>query len=182
MSLRQSALDLAILGRLSHGPSYGYELRKHLNLVMGHPHRVSFGSLYPALQRLLDRGFICDCGGGRPRLVGGRARRVYHLTSSGEQHLNGELSATEPETAVDEFGVRFSLLGLTDSLTRLRILRGRRDHTASQLAVIDSWSRPVLDHYSQELVRHSRDVVVNELAWLDRVIAAEESETDKEIR
>lgn len=181
MSLRQPALDLAILGRLMHGPSHGYEVRKHVSMVQGRLHKVSFGSLYPALRRLLDHGFICDCSGERPRLVSGRARRVYHLTPRGEEHLSSQLAMAEAEPGADEFGVRFSLLGLTDSRTRMRILRSRRDYTASQLAAIDAWSRPDLDRYSQELVWHSRDVVASELAWLDRVIAAEEPDNDKEI-
>lgn len=176
MSLRQTALDLAILGRLKQGPSHGYEVRKHVTVVLGSLRRVSFGSIYPALRRLMEAGLICDCGSDLSRLVTGRSRRVYHLTPSGEEYLSSQLGVVEPHTGFEDFGVRFSLLGLTDRLTRMRILRGRRDFTASQLAVMDSWSRPGLDRYSQELVQHSRDVVANELAWLDRVLAAEESE------
>lgn len=179
MPLRQPALDLAVLGRLMHGPSYGYEVRKHVNMVVGYPHKVSFGSLYPALRRLLERGQICDCGTERP-ILGGRAKRIYHVTPSGEEYLMQQLVAVDSAALVDDFGVRFSLLGMTDIVTRLRILRGRRDYTASRLAVIDDWSMTGLDYYSQELVRYSRDAVADELAWLDRVIAAEESVFDKE--
>lgn len=182
MSLRQTALDLAILGRLMQGPSHGYEIRKHVNLALGYLQMVSFGSLYPALRRLLDRELICDCGGGLPRRVAGRSRRIYHITPLGEEHLVSQLVDTRPDTFADALGIRFSLLGLIDGPTRLRILNALREYTASRLNAFDSSSRSVLDHYSQELVRHSRDVVNNELAWLDRVIAAEESITDKEIR
>lgn len=175
MALRQPALDLAILGRLSQGPSYGYEVRKHVNLVVGYLHKVSFGSLYPALRRLLERGFICDCGTERPLLVGSRSRRIYHLTPSGEEYLAQQLATTDSSAWTDDFGVQFSLLGMTDTHDRLRILHGRREVTVSRLAMIDSWSLSGLDHYSQELVRHSRDVVAGELAWLDSVIAAEQS-------
>ncbi len=175
MALRQPALDLAILGRLSQGPSYGYEVRKHVNMVVGHLHKVSFGSLYPAFRRLLERGLICDCGTERPLLVGSRSRRIYHLTPSGEEYLAEQLTTADPSALTDDFGVQFSLLGMTDTHNRLRILRGRREIAAARLVMIDSWSLSGLDHYSKELVRHSRDVAAGELAWLDSMIAAEES-------
>lgn len=177
MSLRQQTLDLAILGRLMRGPSHGYELRKHVNMVMGYLHKVSFGSLYPALKRLLTSGYICDCGAGRTTLiVGNRSRRVYHLTSSGQEHLTRELAAAERQTSSDDdFGVRFSLFGITDPRTRLFILRGRRDHIWSRLAALDDCVQPDQDAYAQELVRHLRDSVAREMAWLDQVIAAEEN-------
>ncbi len=182
MSLRQPALDLAILGRLAHGPSHGYELRKHVSMVNTYQHKVSFGSIYPALRRLLNRGLICDCGAGRPRLVGGRSRRTYHITSAGEEYLSSQLSTADPAAWADDFGVRFSLLGMTDWATRLRILRDRRDHAASHLAVLEQATPSWLDRYSTELVRRARDVVANEIVWLDQMIAVEESATDKETR
>ena len=92
-----------------------------------------------------------------------------------EEYLAQQLATTDPSAWTDDFGVQFSLLGMTDTHNRLRILHGRREVTVSRLAMIDSWSLSGLDHYSQELVRHSRDVVAGELAWLDSVIAAEQS-------
>ncbi|WIY82343.1 PadR family transcriptional regulator [Propionimicrobium sp. PCR01-08-3] len=180
MALRQPTLDLAILGRLSHGPSYGYEVRKHVNMVVGYLHKVSFGSLYPALRRLLERGLICDCGTERPLLVGGRSRRIYHLTPAGEEYLTQQLATTDPSVWSDDFGVRFSLLGMTSPRNRLRILHGRREGSTSRLAAIDSWSLSGLDHYGQELVRHTRDVLAGELSWLDQMIAAEETGIQKD--
>ncbi|MGI5951323.1 MAG: PadR family transcriptional regulator [Brooklawnia sp.] len=182
MSLRQTTLELAILGRLAHGPSHGYEVRKHVNVVLGQLRKVSFGSLYPALRRLLDRGLICDCGGGLPRIVSGRSRRIYHLTSQGEEHLADRLASADDSLWGDAFSVQFSLLGMTDRRNRLRILRAQRDSTTSLLTVVDSWSPPAKDHYSEELVRHTRQMVGHELAWLDGLIAAEESESNKENR
>ena len=100
MSLRQQSLDLAILGRLMQSPSHGYELRKHVNAVLGHLHVVSFGSLYPALRRLLRAGLICDCASGPAgRLVGNRARRVYHLTAAGQDWPESTMSAVPTMTS-----------------------------------------------------------------------------------
>lgn len=41
-----------MLGVLREGPLHGYELKKRLREVLGPLSRVSFGSLYPALERL----------------------------------------------------------------------------------------------------------------------------------
>lgn len=182
MSLRPPTLELAVLGRLVQGPSHGYEVRKHVNMVLGYLHRVSYGSLYPALRRLLERGLICDCGSGLPRLVRGRSRRIYHLTPLGEEYLADQLASDDESVWTNAFGVQFSLLGMTDRRNRLRILRGQRDSTAARLMVVESWAPPRADHYSTELVQHSREMVGHELAWLDRVIAAEEVAFNKENR
>lgn len=57
MGLRANMLELAILGEFS-TPQHGYELRKRLSTTLGPLRRLSFGSLYPALHRLLEQGLI----------------------------------------------------------------------------------------------------------------------------
>ena len=57
MGVRSSMLELAILGELE-DPLHGYELRKRLSRSLGSVRRLSYGSLYPALHRLADRGLI----------------------------------------------------------------------------------------------------------------------------
>ena len=105
--LRPKTLELAILGRLMQGPCHGYVLRKHLVAVVGALHSVSYGSLYPALRRLTERGLICDCGAGLARFVGGRSRRVYHITELGQDyfHYDAALHSLSGERS----GVRYRL-------------------------------------------------------------------------
>ena len=59
---RSAVLEFAILGLLQDAPMHGYELRKRLNAVMGTFRAISYGSLYPALKDLLDRGLIAEAG------------------------------------------------------------------------------------------------------------------------
>mgnify|MGYP000852055666 FL=1 len=176
MSLRQQSLDLAILGRLMQSPSHGYELRKHVNAVLGHLHVVSFGSLYPALRRLLRAGLICDCASGPAgRLVGNRARRVYHLTAAGQDRLAQELARVDDECCTDDdFDVRFSLFGMTDPQARLRILQCRRQLAHRRLVTIESSMGTGGDPYATELMRFARASAQRELDWLDGLIAAED--------
>ena len=55
---RSDVLEPAILGLLHESPMHGYELRKRLNLVLGSFRALSYGSLYPCLKSLVDRGWI----------------------------------------------------------------------------------------------------------------------------
>ena len=55
---RSDVLEPAILGLLHEAPMHGYELRKRLNLVLGSFRALSYGSLYPCLKSLVDRGWI----------------------------------------------------------------------------------------------------------------------------
>ncbi len=176
MSLRPQTLELAILGRLMQGPLHGYYLRKYLTSVLGALHSISYGSLYPALRRLTERGLICDCGAGIARLVGGRSRRVYHITPQGEEYLVRQLSV--PDSAAwtdDDFGVRFSLLGATQPQARLGILAGRRAHIQARLLALRDSVQADFDRYTTELVRHASETIIRELEWLDQLIAAEEA-------
>ena len=58
MTRRGETLELAVLGLLHEHPLHGYELRKRLNVVLGWSRLLSYGSLYPALQRMLRAGLI----------------------------------------------------------------------------------------------------------------------------
>ena len=68
-------LELAILGLLNEAPVHGYELRKQLGLRLGGFRVFSYGSLYPALRRLLRAGLITEeqpgGAGGQPAGPGG---------------------------------------------------------------------------------------------------------------
>ena len=53
MTRRGETLELAVLGLLHETPMHGYELRKQLNGVLGWGRVLSYGSLYPALKKML---------------------------------------------------------------------------------------------------------------------------------
>ena len=48
-------LEFAVLGLLHEDPLHGYELRRQLSAQLGAFRTLSYGSLYPALQRLEAR-------------------------------------------------------------------------------------------------------------------------------
>ncbi|MFH5821417.1 PadR family transcriptional regulator [Georgenia sp. AZ-5] len=180
MSPRTEVLELAILGRLREAPMHGYELRKHLNAALGAFRTLSYGSLYPALRSLTERGLIATAtsDAAAPPLAGRRARIVYRITDAGVAHLEGSLATAGPAAWDDDaaFDVRFTLFGSTDATTRLRILEGRRARMVERMENLrQSFGRTArrMDAYTAELARHGLEQVEREVAWLERVIDTE---------
>ncbi len=60
MTRRGETLELAVLGLLHDSPMHGYALRKQLTGVLGWGRVLSYGSLYPALKRMLRAGWITE--------------------------------------------------------------------------------------------------------------------------
>ena len=69
---------------------HGYELRKRLNLLLGGGRVLSYGSLYPALQRMLVQGWISGTWG---RTADNRRARYYRVTRAGHRHLERSLQS-----------------------------------------------------------------------------------------
>jgi transcriptional regulator len=80
----QGALDLLILKTLSLGRQHGYGIVVHIQTVSRDALRVEEGSLYPALHRMEQDGWIRAEWG----LTGNRRKaRFYELTATGRAHL-----------------------------------------------------------------------------------------------
>jgi len=85
----QGTLDLLILQTLAPGPAHGHTIAH----VIGHRSEdvllVEHGSLYPALHRLEDRGWIASFWGTSEN---NRKARYYRLTTTGRKQLCAETS------------------------------------------------------------------------------------------
>jgi transcriptional regulator len=88
--LLQGTLDLLILHALDAGPLHGWAISKRIQQMSREVLTVNQGSLYPALYRLEDRGWIS----GRESLSSeGRRIRQYTLTAAGRRQLAHEVDA-----------------------------------------------------------------------------------------
>ena len=85
--LLQGTLDLLILRALSHGPKHGFGVVKSLQDASHNVFRVGEGSLYPALQRLEQKGMVVSEWG---RTDENRRARFYKITELGELQLERE--------------------------------------------------------------------------------------------
>jgi DNA-binding PadR family transcriptional regulator len=177
MRSRATVLETAILGGLSMEPLHGYELRKLLSLQLGPFRAFSYGTLYPALKSLQERGLICATGTVEARTRGGRNRIVYEMTATGRAYLHDLLRSSGPSAWDDDtFDIRFALFGQTDADTRLRILEGRRarlEEKAEKARINAARADARVDEYSRELQRYGLEQVERELRWLDRLISTE---------
>jgi DNA-binding PadR family transcriptional regulator len=172
---KAASLELAVLGLLHESPLHGYELRKRLNLLLGWGRVLSYGSLYPALKRLLRAGWITEVTATTPG-VSRRQRIVYQITPAGQQYFGEQITETGPASWEDDsFTMRFAFLSRTDAEVRLRVLEGRLSRLQERLdrARYATRGGGGDDRYLSELRRHSIESVEREVTWLTDLINAE---------
>ncbi len=90
--LLHGTLDLLILRSLSLAPMHGWGISKHIRQISQDVLEVNQGSLYPALYRLEDRGWISADWGTTGT---GRRAKIYSLTEDGRSQLATEESHWE---------------------------------------------------------------------------------------
>ena len=83
----QGTLDLLILKTLSHGPQHGYGIAVHIQKVSNKALRVEEGSLYPALHRIEQDGWITSEWGVSEN---GRKAKFYQISTRGRKQLQVE--------------------------------------------------------------------------------------------
>jgi transcriptional regulator len=89
----QGTLDMLILKTLAwQGELHGFEIAEAIEERSASVLRVEEGSLYPALQRMLIKGWVSGEWG---RTAGNRRARYYKLTSAGRRRLDSELASYE---------------------------------------------------------------------------------------
>jgi DNA-binding PadR family transcriptional regulator len=179
MARRAETIELAVLGLLHEGPMHGYELRKRLNLMLGWGRVLSYGSLYPALKKMLRANLITEAST-TTTATSRRPRIVYEVTPAGNEQFQRLMSEVGPTAWEDDnFDIRFAFFSSTDMEIRLRVLEGRRSRLQERLArVQDELARTQaeVDRYAGELQRHGVESVEREVRWLSDLIRAERDE------
>ena len=193
-----SVIDLAILGLLSDHELHGYELKKRLNETLGERSSVSFGSLYPGLNRLERMGSVkavVSRADAPPMPMTGslgaevaalrdrpgrtrrdrRGKKVFRLTERGRQHLVDLL--TTPPADERTFALQMAFCHQLDAIERSRLFEARRTDLAAALE-----ERRSADHdrtrYARAHHEHQTAAIVQEIAWLDELLTEERSATD----
>src|SRR5882762_10688731 len=85
--LLQGTLDLLVLKALQHEPMHGFGISVRIRQMSDEVLQVEQGSLYPALYRLEDQGWISAEWGVSDN---NRKARFYKLTAAGRKQLNAE--------------------------------------------------------------------------------------------
>lgn len=92
VDLLQGTLDLLILRTLLLGPCHGHAIAKAIERSSDEVLQVEQGSLYPALHRLIKRGWIAFEDGPSEN---NRRAKFYRLTPKGRKQLAVETSKWE---------------------------------------------------------------------------------------
>src|SRR5246127_3833422 len=87
--LLQGTLDLLVLQTLLLGPAHGHTIAHVIEHQSDDVLQVEHGSLYPALHRLEDRGWIASFWGTSEN---NRKARYYRLTPAGRKQLAEQTS------------------------------------------------------------------------------------------
>ena len=87
--LLQGTLDLLILRTIAHGAAHGHTIAHAIARQSDDVLQVEHGSLYPALHRLEDRGWIASFWGTSEN---NRRARYYRLTPAGRRQLAHQTS------------------------------------------------------------------------------------------
>lgn len=85
----QGTIELLVLKRLSSGPMHGYGIASWIETATEDVLRVEEGSLYPALYRMVQKGWIKGEWGTSEN---NRRAKFYRLTKAGEREFEMQAS------------------------------------------------------------------------------------------
>ena len=77
----KNLLDIQLLRMVQAQPVWGYKIKKQVEANF--QIKLRHGALYPMLNSLEQKGFLTS----QMQTTGGRARKVYTITKSGEEYL-----------------------------------------------------------------------------------------------
>ena len=103
--LVQGTLDLLILRTISLEPKHGWAIAKRIQQVSGEVLQVQQGSLYPALHRLEQQGWIKAHWA---ETETGRKAKFYSLTKDGRAQLEKELAQWDRLSAAIDLVVKMA--------------------------------------------------------------------------
>ncbi|MDQ3802766.1 MAG: PadR family transcriptional regulator [Acidobacteriota bacterium] len=98
VDVRQGTLALMLLKTLAAmGPQHGYGLARRIEQTSGGLLSINYGTLYPALARLEQEGYVSSAWGASEN---NRRARYYKLTRAGRRRLAEEARQWEQTAAI----------------------------------------------------------------------------------
>jgi PadR family transcriptional regulator, regulatory protein PadR len=99
----QGTLDMLVLKALSLAPMHGWGITQRIGQITSDVLKVNPGALYPALERLQDRGWVVADWGVSEN---GRRAKYYRLTPRGRRRLDAETASWRRMVAAIEVVLR----------------------------------------------------------------------------
>lgn len=173
--MAENTTQYVILGFLAQGtPLSGYEIRKLIDLTVGHFWNESFGQLYPELQRLTKSGLISAVASVKAT----RRRARYRITAAGRRALDAWIERpASPERVRNELLLKVFFGGGVSHDTLLTHLRSAAERwradagafAAAQSQLAAEATAPDLV-YSIITLRHGRWVRAARIRWAEEAM------------
>lgn len=122
----EKKLDCVILGLLCHEELTGYEIKKRMDTSLKYFWGASYGSIYPTLMDLANRGLVTKRDGAE----NGRAKLIYTITDEGKSYLVQWL-----ESPVEKDELRYETL--------LKLFFGNEVGSLQTIAHIEAFQRKI---------------------------------------
>ena len=153
------------LGVLSLEDASGYEIKRTLEDVFGSFYNASFGSIYPALSRLVDEGEATVLAAGDARFPD---RKRYRITEIGRTHLSTTLSkARGRDTLRSEFLVAMFFAHLLPVAELRRLTDEKVAEARGIQSVLQSYSRVHLAEGQRFALRYMLALARSQIEFLE---------------
>jgi PadR family transcriptional regulator, regulatory protein AphA len=158
-----------ILGLLAERPMTGYDIKKHVKAVLSAVMNASYGTLYPALHKLLQEGAVEMQEvpqKGRP------AKKIYRATARGRAELEEWL---RQPAAADQIRREFLLkLYLAKDMQKrdlLGLLAQRRDEMETLLKTLNAEKQASNEPQQVWVMEYALSLCKAEMDWIQRLEA-----------
>ncbi len=164
-------VEILILSNLLDRDSYGYEIKKNVERVMGGAFAINNNVLYPALRKYEQMGAVekeIERQEGKPD------RHVYRATALGREIFGEMLREFTPETAKSdaEFLTRVAFLHMLEPEERLRILGTRKEvleGILGHLAEVEPGAEESGHPYAARVLGFWRGQREREIEWIEEL-------------
>lgn len=112
--------ELSVLGELMEEPQSGYDLRDTLQASLGHHRKVSYGVIYPLLEKLEEKGFVKTTNLGSD----GKNKKVAAITEKGKGRFLELMKMPVPDGAhnADIYLIKLDVMQHLDLDEQLQLL------------------------------------------------------------
>ena len=172
------SLKYAVLGMLTQGPRYGYELKKRFEDALGNAWSLSYGQLYPTLHSLSASGWVT-----RKTEKGKKAadKTIYAISEKGRKKLEEWLlrPVTSSYRLKDDLTLRLLFFG---RLPRDSVVEYLTAHLKRTLLQRESFQRTLdaftdeADYFLAAIIRKGTVHLEAEVRWLQELIGGLEAE------
>jgi DNA-binding PadR family transcriptional regulator len=165
--------DILILATLQTKPQHGYEIKKHIERILGGAIAMNNKVLYPSLKRFEEMGAVqreVERQEGKPD------RHIYQLTERGTKILQALLREFTPEIASSEaeFFTRVAFFPLLEPEARREILTNRAEVLARRLAHLEQLKQMADDEksnaFGRRVLQFHEQKVYAEANWINELL------------